>query len=914
MGEVSTPWLGYLEALRPHLQGRDHRGRKGSLRWLEARVAEKGGRSGTVRNILYKDLGSPEEKERLYQVIAELYREAGLEPPPPPAELYLESVRKILGRDKRRIFRRFLRELQTGRPQMVVVGGPATGKSVLLSALARVVPGHVLNLSGELAQSLLPFAEALGIEEEVEALLAQLSPTQPYALQGGVQKEVLSLLAAALNRQGKPLLLRAEAEGSLMGLPLRGEDGEKKGLSAWLEPFLKGLKIPYLAALSEPPPSLPYQPLSPPTREEARRFVRERLPHLSPERVEALVNQAGRNFAELSRLVLLEAAKHDPSVPLQEDPTLRPLLLALAAFSPEADPAVPIPLLEKALGKPLERLSQAERALLESAGEGLVRPALRSLLPKEAPKSLHQLALDYFPRENLFRKLYHARHAGAYDVLLELLLEDPSRIALLPGLWEESRTWPSETREALAAAVARYRAVLGQYTHPEAREALEVLSHSQNPKLRAWARIKYAEAQADAGAYPEAAHLLPPLEDLELLDETARAEGFLVLAAVERWRGEYEKAAAWVAKAEGLKAEPFLQDRVLLWRGLVAKDMGRYKEALEALAQVGHDPLLFGRARYQMGDLLMRLGEARAREEMERGLRTLEEAGAPRDELARIRARYGTLLRRLGAYEEAEVALQRALEEAQDLFTRARVQSEASVLEAARGRPFEALWLSAEAEAFFRTTRERPKEARYRHLRTLFRMAAAYLLLEAGLPYRPPYLGGLRAKEAHRLLRSLLAEIPEEKTDRYTALKLDTLSLLALLEPPEEAAQLLRPFLSLENPYLRAQARLSYAEALARAGRYGEALAQLVALPLPDDPGLRVWAKALEALALLGLHETEAAWSKVLEVRQGPYPRPFKEQFGRGLGRFWPDFAQRSSPETPLAPPEALAFHLTNLD
>ena len=43
MGEVSTPWLGYLEALRPHLQGRDHRGRKGSLRWLEARVAEKGG-------------------------------------------------------------------------------------------------------------------------------------------------------------------------------------------------------------------------------------------------------------------------------------------------------------------------------------------------------------------------------------------------------------------------------------------------------------------------------------------------------------------------------------------------------------------------------------------------------------------------------------------------------------------------------------------------------------------------------------------------------------------------------------------------------------------------------------------------------------------------------------------------------
>ncbi len=29
-------------------------------------MAERGGRAGTVRNILYKDLGSPEEKERLY--------------------------------------------------------------------------------------------------------------------------------------------------------------------------------------------------------------------------------------------------------------------------------------------------------------------------------------------------------------------------------------------------------------------------------------------------------------------------------------------------------------------------------------------------------------------------------------------------------------------------------------------------------------------------------------------------------------------------------------------------------------------------------------------------------------------------------------------------------------------------------
>ncbi|BDB12451.1 hypothetical protein TthTMY_21900 [Thermus thermophilus] len=385
MDKAATPWLRYLEELRPHLQGRDHRGRKGSLRWLEALMAERGGRAGTVRNILYKDLGSPEEKERLYRILADLYREAGLKPPPPPAELFLKSARKVLGRDKRRIFRHFLRELEAGRrPQVVVVGGAATGKGVLLSALRQALaafPGKapfVLNLGGELAQALIPLAEELGVE--AETLLSQLSPTQPYILQGALQQEFLAALAQALNRAGRPLLLRAEAQGTLEGLPLRGPDGGQRGLSAWLEPFLRSLEIPYLAALTEPPPTLPYQPLSPPSREEARRFVRERLPHLPPERLEALVNQAGRNFGELSRLVLLEAAKHDPETPLQDDPALRPLLEALAAFSPEADPAFPAALLERALNRPLERLSQAEKALLEWVG-GRARPPLPAKPP-----------------------------------------------------------------------------------------------------------------------------------------------------------------------------------------------------------------------------------------------------------------------------------------------------------------------------------------------------------------------------------------------------------------------------------------------------------------------------------------------------------------------------------------------------
>ncbi|MCH1928362.1 hypothetical protein L6232_26560, partial [Shewanella sp. C31] len=79
--------------------------------------------------------------------------------------------------------------------------------------------------------------------------------------------------------------------------------------------------------------------------------------------------------------------------------------------------------------------------------------------------------------------------------------------------------------------------------------------------------------------------------------------------------------------------------------------------------------------------------------------KALEEAGAPKDEVARVRARYATLLRRLGLYPEAERAIGKALAEAEDPFTRARVESEAGILEVARGRPFSALELLGRAEA-----------------------------------------------------------------------------------------------------------------------------------------------------------------------------------------------------------------------
>jgi tetratricopeptide (TPR) repeat protein len=918
VGEVSTLWQSYLEALRPHLSGRDHRGKKGSLRWLEAAVAERGGRAGTVRNILYKDLGSPEEKLRLFEVIGDLYTESGLEAPPLPSELALESARRALGRDKRRLFRRFVRALEQGdKPQMVVVGGAATGKGVLLAAVERAVPGCLMvNLGGELAQHLHPLAEKLGLE--LEGILSQLSPTQPYALQAALQDELRSALARALNAYGRPLLLRAEKEGQIGGLNLRDTQGNPVGLAAWIEPLLRRLTIPFLAGLSEPPPNLAWHPLSAPSRAEARRYVKDRLPDLPPERVEALVNQAGRNFAELSRLVLLEAAQIHGSTPtnLSQDHTLRPILQALAVLSPEADPGVPVALLEKVLGKRLEHLSQAERALLAPLGEGKVRPALRTLLPevpeKEARK-LHLLALDYF-KGDLFRELYHAHGAHRLDRLLELLSRDPSRLSLLPTLWAESQKWPTPERERLAMAVVRYRAVLGQYAHPEALEALELLFGSADPAIQAWARVKAAEARVDAGDFPAALQLLPPPQ---MLSGDIGAEGLLVWAAVERWQGDYVQAETYVQQALSLPIQPFLADRVRLWQGLVAKDAGRFEEALEALRQVSHDPLLVGRARYQSGDLLLRIGRVyEAEAQMRQGLQALESSGAPPEEVARVRARFGTALRRIGNFAEAEKYLYQSIREASDDFIRARAISEASVLELARGRPLEALALLAEAEAYLREVRERPEEAHYRHRRTLYRIAVAYWVRASGLPYLPPYVGGQQAPQSEKILRELREELLTKKLpgDRYIALAIDVALKLSLLMPAPQAEAMMQGCLQQSDPYFQAQARLGYAETLARQEKWAEALAQVVQIGDLQDPGVQSWKLGLETQALLGLGQEEAAWKK-LQACAG-LPAPYRAQLGRVLGKIWPTEALRArlNTQSPLALDDCLALHLSQAE
>ncbi|MCA9839941.1 MAG: tetratricopeptide repeat protein [Trueperaceae bacterium] len=915
---TTTPWLELLEPLRDNLKGRDHRGKKGSLRWLEAVMTEQGGRAGTVRNILYKDLGSTTEKQRMFEILKLLYTEAELAEPKRPEELRNADAKRLLGRDKRLIYARFSRDYQQGnRPQMVVVGQPSTGKGILLEQLCETHPEHLfINLANDIAPALHGLARRLGITEAFQQQLALMSPSHPFALQAQHQSDMLQLFLKPLNALELPLFIRAEEKALLAGMTLRNQQSQELGLSSWLEPLLRQLSISYLLACSSAPASLPYKMLRAPSRQEARNYLRQRLPDVQPETLETILNKAGRNYGELSRLALLELCRagEEAESQLHTDSRLGPMLTILAVLSPDADPEIPLTLLEAVLGKRITQLSQAEQALIESVGEDKFRPASRSLLPKKVKAlKLHEQALAYYrQQQHGLRILYHAQAAGDYALIIEELDKNPAQLGLLPGLWQSSKNWPSGYYEALALAVVKYRSVLGDYAHPECKEALEVLERSKNTLLSAWARVKIAEALIDKGQYQEAEKLA---RNLPSFTGDAEAEALLVAAAIARWQGDYDLAQGQVQKALELPIPPVLADRAKLWQGLVAKDAGNFEVALESLRAVGHLPLLMGRARYQEGDILLRSGySAKGVSCIREALKQLREH-ASAEEKARVRARLGIGLKRIGDYDHAALHFKRSLHNAPDAFTRSRIASEASLFESSRGRPYEALRLAAEAETFFRKVSDRKVEAAYRHRRTLYRLAVAYWVLETGEAYRAPLVSSHLSYQAKTILDELIPEVKDlaYEADRYASLYLDCQVLLAFMQEAEFAWERLNGLSDLPHSYLQQQLGLTKVNVLLRLGEPKAAAAELMSLrKLPPDPGLSVSKAFVEAWMMLELNQESVAVDIINEALS--LPVPFRHQLGRRWGQL---ISQKGRAElatiwlkekTHFALPEALAL------
>jgi tetratricopeptide (TPR) repeat protein len=988
---VALDWRGILADLRAHLlQPHGTAGAvRGSLRWLEGEMRARGANPAALRNIVYRDIGTPADKAALAGILTDLAREAGRPLPhaaaPTTAPAPLPDELELLGRSKKRAYKQFLASVRAGRtPRMVVTGRRGAGKTVLIehvaSALAALnIPVLRLSLGGDAFQSLsAPSAGAAG---------------RSFAALAAAQAEAAR--AAVGGREGV-LLARVTTDLNFAGEPPRLPDGTPVSPAVWATEHLlrrapAGLAV--LLALEDAADLEAHLPagvaeridLHPPTPAEARAYLMARL-GIGRAAADALVRETGRNLDRLTLLASVgrgEAGQGESGAArLLADPDIYALAAALAGLSGMPLPAaIPDAVLCAALGSPPAGLPTHARALLSGSPDLGWTPAdvLRAALPlvpaAEAQAAARRLV-------EVFRDEAAAELAGYSLAALTLLQDWPALAAQvsrrpddarhLPPLWaairgktgrgsKDKNGASAQALETLARALATHHAGRGEYGDPRARDALFTLLESPRDPVRAWARVKLAESSVDAGnfeaargqlAHPDLSGLLlePPQSSWppsswpdsswppSSWTVAAQADALLVQAALARWSGDLEAATRAATDPRTAQGGP----RAALWRGLIAKDAGRWPDALSALQSVpSSSPLLSARARYQEGDLYLRLGQpAAALHALQDAAERLPRAGASAEETARVLARAATAQRRLGHPAEGLELLGQALglissplspqearpqearpQEArpqdsrprEDALPRARLLSEGLPILLALGRPDEALAQAAAAlnllSGLLTVPGSRQAEAEYRLRRTQYRLALAYLTRGIGLPYLYPFCGPRRdhpdLAQARTLLDRLLRPAAElsgtDEPDREQVLTFDMLLTRALADPaPDSALHFAERALAMtDHPYAAAQAHAIRAEAHLRADQTGAALADInrahaflrrVSLggeagstTPAADPGLAAQLLALEVRATIGEGAGAVLWLRT--ALQDPALHPFRAGVWREAGR-----------------------------
>ncbi len=324
---------------------RDEQGVLGSINWLRRQMEARGANPNVVRNIIYRDKGKLSDKRVLFEILRELWATASDQPlNAPEIEVLLsphasaeQEVLQLLGREKRRAFRSFVRAVRDGeQPKLLVTGRPGSGKTMLTdyiqqalqvppAAQARVVRAEFGGAG--LGTTLARLGERLGVGgDAMEARLAKIGTGGAYAVQADAQADVARAILDALRADDAPIVLllhvsQALAQQENLGtVPLRLNTSEvpRVGAPEWLwstliEPLSTLPSTSVLVSMTDLPARALQRPggfglavkLTPPTAGEARRFVKARLPHLPAGQQEEIVQRAGRSFEDLRTLTLL---------------------------------------------------------------------------------------------------------------------------------------------------------------------------------------------------------------------------------------------------------------------------------------------------------------------------------------------------------------------------------------------------------------------------------------------------------------------------------------------------------------------------------------------------------------------------------------------------------------------------------
>jgi predicted negative regulator of RcsB-dependent stress response len=692
---------------------RDASGVVGSINWLRKQMEVRGANPNVVRNIIYRDKGKLADKRVLFAILGELWESTGRAPlRAPELEVLLSSppegeheVVQLLGREKRRAYGGFVGAVRGGaHPKLLITGRQGSGKTLLTDYIQQALEappklaGAVIRqefTAADLAASLQQLALALGVSAAAfEAKLSRIGVAGAYSVQADAQADVARLILERLKVAGEPLVLLLHVSQSQSGaqdllgtapLRLSTPDVPRVNLTEWLwytllEPISRLGHVSLLVSMANLPVSLlgrtgafegPIK-LSPPTANEARRFVRARAQHLPAEQQEALVGRAKRSFEDLRTLTLLaeareplETSRHTEQlsqlVVSSGDARLKAFLEALAVLALPEYPVVSQEALSQLHGAEPAALSSLESAFLDAVpGEpGSWRPfsrqfarALRRKLKAAAPARFRALSLEASrfyaeaahaaPRGDAAgRFVHHLFAARDWPALIRWAETAPIPQSLLQRLWRaaqlELRAQPgaesggSSTAQAGAAQeeagqgdaagalfervalqVASYYVRLGSTDHPDAEAALGVLAASSDPLLRAWTLLKRAESAVLQGRFEHAETLLQGWREVD--DPVLGIEAALIRANLARWHSRLDEAAALTRQSTRALAESgvrasMLAVRVALWDGLIAKDQGLLEEALARFQGTAtDDELLRARLHFQTGDVLLRLG------------------------------------------------------------------------------------------------------------------------------------------------------------------------------------------------------------------------------------------------------------------------------------------------------------------
>ncbi|HHO56143.1 MAG TPA: hypothetical protein ENK21_07110 [Trueperaceae bacterium] len=805
--------------------------------------------------------------------------------------------------------------------------------------------------------SLVTLALYLGISREViEAKLYKIGYASAFSVQADAQSDVARIILDTLRHSSETIVLLFHLSQSLYDLheisstPLRLNNEEVSRVNAaewlWLSLLEPASRIENMSILitvvnefKSSKASLFQGPvkLTPPSITESRRFVRARLPNLSSHQQEAIVQSSGRSYEELRTLTLLAEIKSpDEDMKAENegieqlsqmmfksgDMRLRDFLSALAIVSLPESPSFSqdaifamrdqrwrnLTSLEKAFLDPLPGSNEAYRSFSRRLVKKL-RDKLKTQFARY--RMLNQSAANYYKEEaeqdplneTASRYLNHLFEARDWQGLEAWMQKNSVSQSLLHRLWQSaSNELEGQILEAIILQIAAHYVRLGSYDHPDALRTFAMLEQSRDKDTRAWVILKRAEGALIKGQIEQSDSYLEDWPETQ--SHLLNAEYELLKANIARWHGDLDLAAKLVDEGVRPKlkdipqdnnAERLLHAKFAIWAGLINKDQGKLKLALEDFSSMHlGDALIDARMSFQIGNVKMQLGQLKeAYEAFDEAVRYAQHSGAPIQEQARYLARRGLSQLKRSNLEQAKQDFKAAFdllhnnsEDLNDLerdFWLAKIGDEYALLLLAKSEFEEAIFLLRKnQETFSNYQKAQEVNASFRICRSLLQLAFAYALKGSAKPYRAPQLrifeescDSIDTIHAQKLIGKVINGIKDnlEHNQSVKSLYREALNLASwLAREPKKALGFANDSLAIaELDYDRSESYIYSAIASMRAADYDLALDNLNNAEellnnafnnKQGDLGLFAWLKSAQIRTLLRAQK----FDKALEI------------------------------------------------